>query len=126
MRALTAILLTAGFIAGCGGSGNTATSSAGAPAGHLNLTESEYKISPVTAHAPKLGKLIITVHNAGTMMHALSVVTPAGTVRTGDIEPGEAATLRVTLSKPGRYVMYCPIDDHRALGMQATLVVAGG
>jgi hypothetical protein len=44
----------------------------------------------------------------------------------GDIQPGTAGTLRVTLTKNGSYELYCPIDGHRGQGMQGTVSVGSG
>ena len=33
--------------------------------------------------------------------------------------------LKVDLDKPGRYVWYCPVGDHRERGMKGTITVKG-
>jgi hypothetical protein len=45
--------------------------------------------------------------------------------KTDTISPGSSAKLTVDLSKAGNYEVYCPIDGHRAMGMEAKLVVGG-
>ena len=40
----------------------------------------------------------------------------------GDVAPDDSADLRTTLAT-GRYVLWCSIADHRALGMEARLVL---
>ena len=63
--------------------------------------------------------------NAGRMVHALSVDGPGvEDQHTGPVEPGASAPLKVTLA-PGTYDMYCPVDNHKALGMNLTLTVTG-
>jgi uncharacterized cupredoxin-like copper-binding protein len=86
----------------------------------------EYKITPATASVAKAGKITITMKNDGTITHSLAVQTPSGVVRAGDIAPGSSATLTVDASKAGHYTFYCPIDGHRQMGMQGTLVVGSG
>ncbi|MBV9465733.1 MAG: cupredoxin domain-containing protein [Solirubrobacterales bacterium] len=137
---LAASLLVAALIAACGSSSaSSSTSNAGAsssassstqpaaaPAAHaLTLSETEFKITPSDPTVPAAGPVTITVRNDGKVTHALSVQTPSGVVSTGRIAPGASATLKVDLSKPGRYVFFCPIDGHRMLGMQGTLVSGG-
>jgi uncharacterized membrane protein YgcG len=59
-------------------------------------------------------------------VHALEVVGPGGEAKTAAIQPGSSAKLKVALNKPGTYTFYCPIDGHRAKGMEGSIVVAGG
>jgi len=136
---LAASLLVAAVIAACGSSSaSSSTSNAGAssspssstqpaaPAAHaLTLSETEFKITPSHPTVPAAGPVTITVRNDGKVTHALSVQTPSGVVSTGRIAPGASATLKLDLSKPGSYVFFCPIDGHRMLGMQGTLVSGG-
>ena len=63
--------------------------------------------------------------NAGTIGHALEVEGNGVEEKTGTISPGSSAKLTVDLSKKGTYEVYCPIDGHRAMGMEAKLVVGG-
>ena len=139
---LLAPFAVAVLIAGCGSSSSTSsaapssaaaaktTSSAAAPAsgagGHVSLSETEFKITPAGPAVMKTETVTITMRNSGQITHALAVQTPAGIVRTADIAPGATGTLKVNVSKPGKYTFYCPIANHRMLGMQGTLTVAGG
>ena len=38
------------------------------------------------------------------------------------VQMGGKSTVTVAL-KPGKYTFYCPVDGHRAAGMQGTLTV---
>lgn len=63
--------------------------------------------------------------NAGRMVHALTVTGPGvEDQHTGPVKPDASAPLTVTLA-PGTYDMYCPVDNHKALGMNLTLTVTG-
>jgi plastocyanin len=123
-------------VAGCGGTSKksnpkpagaapaTSTAPSSASGGTLAVSETEFKLDPATLTV-KGGSLKITVRNAGTTVHALSIEKggPGGSdARTADIQPGAQATLSVTL-KPGKYEVYCPIDGHKGLGMKGTIVV---
>ena len=46
----------------------------------------------------------------------------ADTSLDADLAPGDNGQLTVDL-QPGTYTMYCPIDDHRAQGMEGTIEV---
>jgi uncharacterized cupredoxin-like copper-binding protein len=74
----------------------------------------------------KAGPTTIEVANDGKFDHSLEVEGPNGEVETDTIPPGKSATLEVDLSKPGTYEMYCPIGNHRDMGMEGEVSVAGG
>ena len=63
------------------------------------------------------------VTNAGSIGHALEVEGNGVEEETSTISPGSSAKLTVDLSKNGTYEVYCPIDGHREMGMEAKLVV---
>jgi uncharacterized cupredoxin-like copper-binding protein len=138
------VIAVAAVIAGCGSSSSSSTSttsatsapattssssttsstSSAAPGGAaFTLTETEFKITPATKTIAKGGMITITVKNAGAVVHALTVNTPAGPVSTGNIAPGASTTLTVDATNAGHYTLFCPIDSHRQLGMVGTLIV---
>jgi hypothetical protein len=85
----------------------------------LSLTERD--LSPARVHV-KAGEIEFVVKNDGKRLHAFAVETPDGIERTKDIEPGK--TGRVTVDLPdGKYKMYDPRGDYRALGVRGTVVV---
>jgi plastocyanin len=123
--------------AGCGDSGNESagsTSAAGATAqtqasgaaAKLTVEETEFKLDPANPRLARPGVVEITARNAGSIPHALEVEGPKDEVKTGEIAPGESKTLKIDLSKPGRYELYCPIDGHKDKGMRGEVIVAGG
>lgn len=144
MRRLTLLVPIAlvSLLAGCGSSSSSSSSSApatssssssssaaapsGGTGGKLTLSETEFKIAPASPTVAKTGKITITVKNSGAITHALAVQTPSGLVKTGPIAAGATATLTVNAAKAGKYTFYCPIGNHRMLGMQGTLVVGSG
>jgi plastocyanin len=125
--AIAAVGLVA--VAGCGEKRETSTgagSAAGsAPASAAAISETEFKLTPSSASISKAGSVQITVRNDGGTTHALDIVTPNGDVTTKPLAPGQSASLKATL-KAGTYKMFCPIDGHRAKGMNGTIKVAGG
>jgi plastocyanin len=123
-------------LAGCGGDDEkSAPTTARTPApattpeaskSSFTVTEREYSLTPSNPDLPATGEYTITVRNAGGTRHALEVEAPAGEAETDTIQPGGTAQLKVKLTKPGRYVWYCPVGDHKDRGMRGTIVVAGG
>jgi len=65
-----------------------------------------------------------TVTNDGQETHALEVEGNGVEEKTDSIAPGDSGTLTVDL-EPGEYEFYCPIDGHRAQGMEGKIVVGG-
>jgi plastocyanin len=103
----------------------TAPSSA-APTARVDVVESDYQLEPANPRIRRAGVVRFVARNEGKVGHALEVEGPAGEAKTGRIRPGGRADLEVDLSKPGTYEWYCPIDDHKRLGMKGAVTVAGG
>jgi uncharacterized cupredoxin-like copper-binding protein len=114
---------------GSGSAATTATTTAAsAPASSgkteaLSFNEKEFKILPATATLSAPGKVTFTLHNVGTIPHAFALTLPSGTVSSPIIAPGKTATLTVDIPKSGSYTFYCPVGNHRMLGMVGTLHV---
>ena len=131
--AVIATPLLAIALFGCGSSNknkstkSTTKAPAQAAGQAVNIGESEYKLSPSAPKVAKTGTATFKVTNNGTVMHSLEVEGPKGEAKLGKkLQPGQSATLKVDLSKPGKYQMYCPVDGHKARGMKGEVIVAGG
>ncbi len=125
MRRLLVLLPLSLLLAACGGS--SSTSDAGGPVRHtIQISEKEYSLEPATISVSKTGTYEFMVTNNGTIAHALEIEGNGVEEKTGDIQPGAGATLRVTLTKDGSYELYCPIDGHRSQGMKGTVTVGSG
>jgi plastocyanin len=99
-----------------------------APAGEaaaLTATLSEWKID-LSSETVTAGKVTFTATNAGSIPHALEIEGMGLEQKTQLIQPGQTATLTLTL-KPGGYEIYCPVgeDSHKKLGMDTHLKVEG-
>ena len=79
-------------------------------------------LQPPNVELDDAGTATFTVVNAGETTHALEI---EGEGETDVLEPGDRAELTVDLEE-GEYVMYCPVGDHRAMGMEGTIVVGSG
>ena len=129
-------------ITGCGSSSNDntttgsanasqstqATTGGGAAAtgagGTVSLAATEYKLSP-SDPTVKSGKVTFNLKNDGQVTHSLEIedVTPGHDQELeGDVSPGQTGNLTVDL-KPGKYEFYCPIDNHKELGMEGEITV---
>ncbi|MGB2711215.1 MAG: plastocyanin/azurin family copper-binding protein [Conexibacter sp.] len=134
-----ALALAAGTLAACG-SGDDASSSSGGttssqPAGGgqstsatASLDESAVESGGLSfskdALTAKAGTVTITLSNPSEnqLPHAIEVEGNGVEEETETIQPGGSAAVTVDL-KPGTYEFYCPIDGHRAQGMEGTLTV---
>jgi plastocyanin len=83
--------------------------------------EYSFALSRLTVHA---GPALIELDNMGQDPHDLRVqrVGSRHIAGLGVIKPGSRATLSLTLPA-GRYSFWCSVANHRALGMQATVIV---
>jgi uncharacterized cupredoxin-like copper-binding protein len=71
------------------------------------------------------GRYVFDTVNKGQTTHALMITGPGiKMAMTKDIQPGQSATLAVTLKK-GAYDIFCPIPGHKALGMNVNIKVGG-
>jgi plastocyanin len=136
MRRLMAVAGAALLIgvAGCGGgddnSSNENTGTAASPAGNatetINVSETDFKLDPANPRVSKPGVVEIKATNDGQTTHSLEVEGPGEEQQLkSDLQPGDSGTIKVDLSKAGRYEWYCPIANHRQLGMEGEIVVGG-
>jgi plastocyanin len=122
-------------VAGCGMKSTVVGTNAEIqePAATVKLTETEYKFNPASP-STKSGLIRIEASNAGREYHALRVVVPGAggapadnlqqiaDTTIGEIGPGGTETLNLKL-KPGTYTWYCPLSNHRELGMRGKLKI---
>ncbi|HEX8855615.1 MAG TPA: cupredoxin domain-containing protein [Thermoleophilaceae bacterium] len=124
------------LVAGCGGgekrSSGTGTTPSGtstqaAPTGKasatVNVTETDFKLNPSNPSV-KPGVVEFKVKNSGQTVHSLEVEGPNGEVRLpSQLNPGDSSELKADLAKPGKYEWYCPVDNHKQMGMKGTITV---
>jgi uncharacterized cupredoxin-like copper-binding protein len=105
-----------------GAGGAAANVPVSGPGGSLKVGESEFKLTPADA-TTKHGAVKIDVTNDGQVTHSLNVDGPNGDIELGkDLSPGQSGTFTANLP-PGTYTWYCPIDGHRAQGMEGKITV---
>ena len=123
---------------GCGGDNNESAGTSTGEAGEQNapakgrpiatftIQESEFKLAPAKLRTARSGVVELVAKNTGKVNHALEVEGPAGEAKTKLIQPGQSTRLKVNLSKAGTYTMYCPVANHRSLGVTGAVTVARG
>lgn len=109
------------WLAGCGGSDTLATN---ATSEAYEVSETDFELEPPSLTVDAQGEVTLTAVNDGETAHALAIEGPDLEEETKTITPGESAEVTVDL-KSGSYTMYCPISNHRELGMEGTIVVGG-
>jgi uncharacterized cupredoxin-like copper-binding protein len=69
------------------------------------------------------GRTIFKVTNNGTRDHNFEIEgNGIEEELKSDLKPNESGTLEIDL-KPGTYTVYCPVGNHKDMGMQMTLTV---
>jgi plastocyanin len=90
--------------------------------GTLTAKEADFSIDLGTTTL-KAGPYLVKVDNTGNATHDLVVEQNGARIAgTSSISPGQSASLSVFL-KPGSYVFYCSIGNHRAMGMETKVTV---
>ena len=116
-------------LAGCGGDGDDSgggTTTSGAAAGTpVTMSLVDFALEPKTVQLDAAGTYTFKVTNDGQTQHALEIEGNGVEEETDTLAPGDSGEVTVELAA-GEYELYCPIDGHRANGMEGTLVVAGG
>jgi plastocyanin len=129
-RTFIALAAAAVVLAGCGGgdeeSSATATPTATQAAGGEELAlaapeDGSLKFDKSTLSA-SAGSVTIEFANPSQVPHAVAI-EGNGVQESGEtVTESDAPPLTVDL-KAGEYTYYCPVDGHRAAGMEGTLTV---
>lgn len=134
-----ALIATSALLAltGCSSSGSSngnastaaTTGSAAATAAQgsgtsVTVSETEYSLT-VSQGSFAPGTYTFTAKNQGKISHALAISGPGvPTTQTSVIAPGSTTQLTITL-QAGSYELWCPVDGHKALGMDTHIQVGG-
>jgi plastocyanin len=116
---LTAALLAAAVLAGCGGAEPTVE----VRDQRVEIELDDFLIRPQNVRA-QAGELTFAVTNRGRLGHNLRLRggSKGEQVVTTTLLAGDGATKAVTLA-PGAYTMLCTVANHEQLGMTGRLVV---
>lgn len=96
------------------------------PPARVQVVAQEFRFA-LSRQSIRSGVAVIELRNAGEDAHDLRMRRVGGTrvYRWPVTQAGGVVDETVKLL-PGRYVLWCSIAGHRALGMSATLVVKSG
>ena len=108
-------VLVAALAAGASGSTGAAVTAVG-------VGEREWRIALYRSHVP-VGRVRFNVRNFGEDDHDLAVRNRRDKVLgiLPEIDPESNGQLTVRLRRPGRYTVFCSLEEHEALGMRAML-----
>jgi plastocyanin len=93
------------------------------PPARVQVVAQEFRYA-LSRQTIKSGWAVIELRNAGEDAHDLLMRRVGGKrVYTWPVAPAGTVVQRKFKLLPGTYRLYCGVGNHRALGMQATLVV---
>jgi plastocyanin len=99
-----------------------------APDTSVAITLTEFTITPASITVPLGEPVTFVVTNAGGAQHNLVVELESRGIEqrlfATNLLPGETRRVTFTFDASGNWEMYCPVGNHRALGMQGTIQVA--
>lgn len=127
MLAIAAIVVV--VLAGCTSSGDTTGGGAGdraAPAqpAVVEVTLSDFAISPTTITVPTGRAVTFQAESSGETPHSFGVVVGSETMESPMIDPGGAGELTVPSFEAGTYDALCTVPGHDGLGMVATVIAS--
>src|SRR3954452_12410021 len=126
-------------IAGCGGGGDDSSTSADTSGGGaqastnaggaggggqtVDLTATDYKFDP-SDPSVKSGNVTFNLKNEGQTTHSLEIEDVNGQDQEleSEVSAGQSGQLTVNLP-PGKYEFYCPVSNHKELGMEGEVTV---
>jgi len=108
----------AGLAAGMSAASGTAGPTASEATTRVTVSATDFKFRLSKARVPT-GTVIFTVVNRGKIAHDFKI---AGK-KTRQLAPGQRATLRVKISRRGRFSYICTLPGHAAAGMKGVLAV---
>jgi len=92
------------------------------------ITLTEFTITPASITVPLGEPVTFVVTNAGGAQHNLVVELESRRIEqrlfATNLLPGEKRRVTFTFDASGNWEKYCPVGNHRALGMQGTIQVA--
>jgi len=113
------------LLAACGSDDSDESGSTGATGTTTDVSLVDFSIEPSHVTVSSAGTTTFAVVNNGQTTHALEIEGNGIEEETDELQPGDSADLTVDL-KEGTYEIYCPVDGHRAQGMEGTLTVGSG
>lgn len=91
----------------------------------VDVSATEFAFNPADLHVDAAGTYTFHLTNAGEFEHALEIEGQGVEEATATIGGGESADVTVDVAE-GEYEIYCPVGNHREMGMEGTLTVGAG
>ena len=90
----------------------------------ISVSETDFALAPKDLTVKSGTTVTFDVRNDGATTHSLEVEGPEGESELEqDLAPGDSRQPEVTFSKPGTYEWYCPVGNHKEMGMEGTVTV---
>ena len=89
----------------------------------ISVADVEGSEEPLTLTIPAPGTYTFRVANESDIVHALTISGHGIEAGTGNIEPGQTVSLEVEFPDAGEYDLFCPVGNHKQLGMDGSVVV---
>lgn len=124
MRTLAAVIVASVFvITGCGGDDNGGEeTTTGVASQTISISATDFAFTPSTVTVDAPGTYTFDLTNDGGTDHAIEIEGQGSEERSDTVSPGESASVTIDLES-GTYEMYCPIDGHKAQGMEGEITV---
>ncbi len=123
MRIVAALFVALTFaVAGCGGDDGEESTNGTSSQETFSISESDFTLTPPTVTIDAPGTYTFEATNDGGVDHSLEIEGNGVEEVTETITPGESASVTIDL-ETGTYEMYCPIGNHRDLGMSGEVTV---
>jgi uncharacterized cupredoxin-like copper-binding protein len=120
---VVAALMSTFLVAGCGGDDNGGETTTSAASQTISITATDFAFTPSTVTVDAPGTYTFDLTNDGATDHAIEIEGQGSEERSDTVSPGESASVTIDLQS-GTYEMYCPIDGHRAQGMEGEVTVS--
>jgi len=93
----------------------------------VTIREVDFKLEP-SSFTATVGEVVhFTVTNAGARPHNLEVELESANMEKRlfdtNLQPGETRSADFTFTQAGTWEMYCPVDDHKGMGMTGDIMV---
>ena len=121
---VVAALMSVFLVAGCGGDDNGGEeTTTGTASQTFSISATDYAFTPSTVTVDAPGTYTFDLTNDGATDHAIEIEGQGSEERSDTVSPGDSASVTIDLQS-GTYEMYCPIDGHRAQGMEGEVTVS--
>ena len=91
----------------------------------VDVTATEFAFDPSDIQLDAAGTYTFHLSNDGQMEHGFEIEGQGIEEHTDTIGGGDTADVTVDLGE-GEYEIYCPVDNHREMGMEGTVTVGAG